>query len=157
LQPLSISSIFEIVKGRKTGGRQRGTPNRTTAATRAAQTRALRDAEITGARTILEIARVAFTDRRTIWQNGRLLPLEAWTVDQAACLEGLEVIVKNAQAGDGHTDTIHKVKLANKLHALEMLAKHFGLLVEKVEVSGEVTLLEKVARARARLAATSTS
>jgi len=38
-------------------------------------------------------------------------------------------------AGDGHTDTIHKMKFWPKVHALDLLAKHFALLVEKVDVT----------------------
>lgn len=89
---------------------------------------------------MLEIARLALTDRRGVWADGRLKPLDEWTVDEAACLEGMEVIIKNAQAGDGHTDTVHKVKLTSKPGALEMLARHFGLLSDKVKVEGTLTL-----------------
>jgi hypothetical protein len=42
-------------------------------------------------------------------------------------------MVKNAAAGDGKTDVIHKVKLWDKVRALELLAKHFALLVERTE------------------------
>jgi len=100
---------------------------------------------------MLEIARIAFTDRTSMWRDGRLLSVDEWPPDAAALVEGFEVIIKNAQAGDGHTDTVHKVHLAKKLGALEMLAKHFGLVTEKVEVSGEVTLAQRIAAARQRL------
>lgn len=94
-----------------------------------------------------EIARVAFVDRRGII----LKPLADWTADEGALLEGFEVIVKNAAAGDGHTDTVHKVHLAKKLGALEMLAKHFKLLVDRVELTGDADLLARLEAARKRM------
>ncbi len=78
-------------------------------------------------RVLQEVARVALTDRRGMWRNGQLKPFDEWTPDEAALLEGFEVIVKNARAGDGHQDTVHKVTLAKKLPALELLCNYLGL------------------------------
>lgn len=128
----------------KLGGKKKGTPNRTTVVKREAEARALRQIDITAERTMLEVARMAFADRRGIWQDGRLKPLEEWTADQAALLEGLEVVIKNAQAGDGHTDTVHKVKLSQKLGALEILAKHFGLYEERLRHSGGIAITHEL-------------
>jgi hypothetical protein len=50
------------------------------------------------------------------------------------------VLVKNTKAGDGQQDTIHKFRLWDKTRALEMLAKHFALLTERVDLSGEVAI-----------------
>lgn len=112
--------------------------------------RVLKAVDITAERTMLEIARVAITDRRGVWHpDGRLKPLDEWTADQAAALEGLEVIIKNAQAGDGHTDTIHKVKLTSKLGALQLLAQHFGLVSNKLQVSGTISLADAILGANA--------
>ena len=36
----------------------------------------------------------------------------------------METLVKNAEAGDGHTDTVLKLKLYDRLKALELLAKY---------------------------------
>lgn len=130
--------------GRK-GGRPKGRSAKTVARQRGRE-RALRQAEITAERTILELGRLAFTDRRGVWgENGQLKPFDQWTADQAALLEGFEVIVKNAEAGDGHTDRVHKVHLSKKIPALDILAKYFGLEVQKVEVSGKVLLEQLVA------------
>ena len=57
---------------------------------------------------------------------------------------GLEVIKKNAAAGDGVVDTVHKVKVVDPVKALEMLAKHFGLLTEKLEHSGSITIIHEL-------------
>lgn len=98
---------------------------------------------------MLELGRLAFADRRSVWtEDGHLKPFHEWTADEAALLEGFEVIVKNAEAGDGHVDRVHKVRLATKQHALEVLAKHFGLMTNKIEVTGKLTLEDLVAASR---------
>jgi phage terminase small subunit len=84
-----------------------------------------------------ELRRLAFTDIRTFFDaDGNLKPVQDLDDDQAACLASREVIIKNAKAGDGPTVEIHKIKLWDKMRALELLAKHFGLLTERLEVSG---------------------
>lgn len=92
------------------------------------------------ARDVLEQARrLAFADIRGYYRpDGTLKPLSELTPEQAAAVAGFEVIVKNAEAGDGHTDTVHKYKLVDKWRPTEGLMKHFGLLTEKVEHSGAV-------------------
>lgn len=107
-------------------------------------------ADITAERTMLEIARLAMADRTAVWREGKLLPVEDWPADQKALLEGFEVIVKNAAAGDGHTDTVHKVHLARKQGALDLLAKHFGLVTEKVEHTLSDELLARLDAVKAR-------
>lgn len=134
------------------GGRPRG-PGARVLARRRGQSRALKAAEITAERTMLEIGRVAFANRAAMWRDGALLPLAAWPPDALALLEGFEVLVKNAAAGDGHTDLVHKVHLAKKLGALEILAKHFRLIDEHVEVSGNMALIALLDAGRARNAA----
>lgn len=92
------------------------------------------------ARDVLEQARrLAFSDIRGYYrENGTLKQLNELTEEQAAAVAGFEVIVKNAEAGDGHVDKVHKYKLVDKWRPTEGLMKHFGLMVEKMEHSGDV-------------------
>ena len=122
-------------------GRRAGSKLARTVRREAAEARALAAIDVTAARTILELARVGFNDPRGFWDAaGNLRPIGQLTADQAACLAGFEAVIKNAQAGDGVTDLIHKIKFWDKTRALEMLAKHFGLLVDKVDHSGEIRI-----------------
>ena len=116
----------------------------------AGRAEALREEHITAKRMMLEAARVALADRTQMWQNGRLLPVEDWPVDLRQLLEGSETIIKNAEAGDGHTDTVHKVHLARKWPAIEALMKHFGLISDRVEI--QVQIGDRLRAARRRLA-----
>jgi phage terminase small subunit len=73
-------------------------------------------------------------------EQGNLRPIHSLPDDAAAMVGGIEVIKKNAAAGDGVIDTVHKVKVVDPVKALEMLAKHFGILTEKVEHSGALSI-----------------
>jgi phage terminase small subunit len=68
--------------------------------------------------------------------------------EQGACLASLEVLIKNAKAGDGQIDEIHKIKLWDKTRALEALAKHLWLVRERLEVSGWEKLSAQLNHAR---------
>jgi phage terminase small subunit len=107
------------------------------AAGKAAQ---LDSAALTALRVLEEYRRLAFADLRGFFdeKTGDLKALTDLTPEQAACIASVEVLIKNAKAGDGVTDTIHKIKLWDKTRALESLAKHFGLLTEKIEHSGSI-------------------
>lgn len=130
-------------------GPQKGVHYAKTLAKRRGRARALRLAEVTEQRVTLELARIGFTDRRGIWADSGIKALKDWTQDEAALLEGVEVIKKNAEAGDGHVDIVHKIHLAKKGPALELLAKKLGMLVEKHEHKvAAVSLEELVAGSR---------
>lgn len=85
---------------------------------------------------------LAFQDIRTLFdERGNLKPIHELSDAAAVMVAGVEVIKKNAEAGDGIIDTVHKVKVVDPVKALEMLAKHFGLLTEKVEHTGGVEVV----------------
>ena len=107
----------------------------------AAKAKQLDTAELTAARVLEEYRRIAFADIRGYFDAaGNLKPIHQLTEEQGSALAGLEVIIKNAKAGDGVTDEVHKFKLWDKTRALESLAKHFGLLTEKVEHMGTLEI-----------------
>lgn len=98
---------------------------------------ALGETHVDAVRVLLELGRLSTVDARSFWdEHGNLKPMKDWTPQMGAAVAGFEVIKKNATAGDGHIDTIHKFKMWDKPKALDLLAKHFGLLIEKVEHSG---------------------
>ena len=109
------------------------------------QAKRLESADISATRVLEEIRRLALSDIRQLFdEDGNLRPLHTLSAEQAACIAGVEVIIKNAKAGDGITDTIHKIKVWDKPKSLEMLAKHFALLTERVEHSGGIVIQHEV-------------
>ena len=134
----------------KTGGRKLGSLNKRTAAIRE---RLLRDEELTVESTVESIRRGQQYDiRRLLDEYGNFKPIHQLTEEEAWCIGGVEVIIKNAKAGDGHTDEVLKLKFVDRGRYVELAAKHLGMLIERLEVSGEVTLSQKIAAARKRLA-----
>lgn len=137
------------MKGKKTGGRSSGTPNKRTAAI---QERLLREEALTVESTVEAIRRGQQYDiRRLLDAKGNFKPIQDLSEEEAWCIAGAEVIIKNAAAGDGHTDRVLKVKFMDRGRYVELAAKHLGMLIERLEVSGEVTLGQKIAAARKRL------
>jgi hypothetical protein len=85
------------------------------------------DIEVTEERIAREAARIAFTDRRGIWQDGAIKSLDQWTEAERSLLEEIEV--RPIPDGDGR-QRIVRVKLARKTRSIEFLARLKGLLVE---------------------------
>lgn len=105
--------------------------------------KALTKHELTADRVLEELRRVAFADIRGFYDAaGNIKPISDLSEEQGAQLAGVEVILKNARAGDGKIDEVHKIRLHPKLHALELLAKHFALLTEvsELRISGRLTI-----------------
>ena len=100
----------------------------------------LNDAGIEAVDVKKRLGLIGFQDVRKLFDaNGNLRPIQDWPDDVAPMVAGVEVIIKNAEAGDGVTDRVHKVRMVDPLKALEMLAKHYGLLIERQEIKGDVT------------------
>jgi phage terminase small subunit len=115
----------------------------------------LEAAELSAARVLEEYRRVAFANIQDFHDSeGNLKAISELTREQASALAGVEILKRNLTAGDGVLDTVYKIKLWDKLKALQDLAKYFGLLVEKVEVSGELSMVEaRLLAGRKRVAA----
>ncbi len=102
--------------------------------------RQLETAGLSAVRVLEELRRLAMVDMRSFFdEHGNMKAMKDLTPEQGSALASFEVIKKNAEAGDGVIDTIHKFKVWDKTRALEMLGKHFGLLVEKLEHQGSVS------------------
>jgi phage terminase small subunit len=111
-------------------------------------------ADLSAERTLEEMRRLAFSNVQDLFDaNGDLRPIHTLNREQAACISSLEVIVKNAAAGDGHTDIVHKVKVWDKTRTLEMLGKHFALLTERVHHTADEALIEGLKSGRKRASA----
>lgn len=121
------------MKGKKTGGRAAGIPNKATAAIRA---RVLRDQELSVESTVEAIRRGQQYDiRQLLNEQGNFKPIHQLTEEQAWCIARAEVIVKNAEAGDGHTDKVLKLKFINRDRYVELAARHQGMLHDKMDVN----------------------
>jgi phage terminase small subunit len=92
-------------------------------------------------RALRELARLAYSDPMELFnEQGKVLPIIEWPAELRAAIGSFEVVRGNVDAGDGKFDDVIKVKLWDKPKALEMIAKHLGLLTERVEHSGGIAI-----------------
>ena len=91
--------------------------------------------ELTSEDTLHAIRRQVNRDVRCLFDEaGNLRPIHELTLEEASMIAGLEVVIANAQAGDGHLDEIHKIKLQPQHPYVEMAAKFHGLIIDRSEV-----------------------
>ena len=90
---------------------------------------------------ISEFARVGFSDPRRVFdKQNRLKAVHEWTDDDAAAISSIEI----EELFDGHgKDRVQvgwtkKIRFWDKVSALNALAKHLGLLPERMHHSGKV-------------------
>jgi phage terminase small subunit len=101
--------------------------------------------EITQDRVLKELARIGFSDVRNLfsWSEERstFVPSANLTEDQAAAVSAIESETRTFVDREGNAETTVKLKLRvyDKVAALEKIGKHLGMFVEKVEHSGEVS------------------
>ncbi len=89
----------------------------------------LAKADLTAERVLEEIRRVCFANMGDFLDDdGAPKLLSTLSPEQKAALVSLEVVIKNTEAGDGHQDKVYKIRLHDKLKALELAMKHLRLL-----------------------------
>lgn len=116
--------------------------------------RAADRAEIDIARTLKELVRLGTSDvRRFFDESGNLLPIHELDDDTAAAIASIEVVTKALPGGsheelDGQphggalkrnrgAEVEYKVRLWDKNSALEKIAKHLGMFIDRVEHTGK--------------------
>ncbi|MDI4655549.1 terminase small subunit [Xanthobacter autotrophicus] len=102
---------------------------------------------ITAERVLQELARIAFLDiRKAFNADGSMKPLDQIDDETAAAIAGLEVAETFNDDGE-HTGSVRKIKLSDKIGALTLLARHLGMLNDKLTLKGDaenpLTLLVK--------------
>lgn len=92
-------------------------------------------------RILREAAHLALADVRQLYDaKGNLKPITEWPDGIASAVGGFEVVRGNVDQGDGKFDVVVKPRLWDKPRALELLFKHLGLLKDKLEHSGGLTV-----------------
>ena len=111
--------------------------------------------QITAERMLQELGRVAFFDpRRLLNADGSPRPINELDDDTAAVLAGMDISEEYEGTGEdrrfvGYTK---KVKLADKVGALNLAMRHLGMLTDKLEVKDVTTRADLLRQARERRA-----
>lgn len=89
--------------------------------------------DITADKVIKELAKIAFSDPRKLFNSqGKLQPITDLDENTASIISSIEsVTVGNAEYGIGE---ITKIKLWDKIRALELLGKHLKLFSDRIEI-----------------------
>lgn len=88
-------------------------------------------AGITADRTMKELARIAFADIRELYDNaGNLLPVHELSDDAAATVGQIKIEVAGKGDGAGGREMVvtKTIKMADKMAALGLLARHFKIV-----------------------------
>lgn len=94
-----------------------------------------RELQISAAQTLKEIARIAFSDiRRLFDENGNLKNIADLDDDTAAAIASIDVVTTGS--GD-KIQCVTKIRFWDKNSAMEKLGKHFRMFVDKVEHSAD--------------------
>lgn len=102
--------------------------------------------EIDQDRVVLEIARLAFSDVRKLFDGNRLKRMDE--IDDATAAAISSVKVSTRQIGEGEVEHIAEIKLWPKTPAIEMAGKHVGLFgADNAQKNPGVSLAEVLDKA----------
>ncbi len=107
------------------------------AAVQAAQNVRSKRVQISQDSTLRELGRVGFSDPRKLFcPDGSLKSVHEWDDETAAFVASVEVFEEHQGTGEnrvlvGHTK---KLKLWDKVSALEKIARHLGMFVDRAEI-----------------------
>jgi len=91
-------------------------------------------------RVIQELAKLAFVNMTDIVDEKGRINFNA-SDDDLSCIEGIKYKSSSSESG---SSIEREVKISSKLKALELLGKHLGMFVDKVNLTGEtkVTIVD---------------
>lgn len=107
--------------------------------------------EIRADRILNTLETIAYGDVAAFFdEEGHLLPRSEWPEGAHLLVAGIEF--KTVQLGEGAVEHIAKIKLVDRLKALNMLAQHKALLVSRIEVTMKDDMADWIAKSRAEIA-----
>lgn len=97
---------------------------------------------ITADKVLSHLARIGFADIRQIFtESGSLKDIASLPDDVAVAVQSVEVITRNSsdedESGNREIEHVHRIKLADKKGALELLGKHLTLFADRIEHTGK--------------------
>lgn len=92
-------------------------------------------------------AQAAFK-RQFFYDDGSLKPVSEWTEEMAAAVGSFDAV---ESGGEGVPVVLKRLRFLDGKAALDSMARHLGMFKDKVEVSVDESLAERLERARSRL------
>lgn len=114
----------------------------------------IEQADLSATRVLEELRRLSLSDLADAIDEstGKLKPLHQMPAHIRAAIASVKLTKKNLTAGDGVTEDVVEIKLWDKPRALEMLAKHFKLLTDVMQVQDADGHIAALMRGRERVA-----
>jgi len=92
--------------------------------------------ELTAEGTLKQIMYQGYSDIRQLFnQDGSLKKITELPAELSAAIQSIEVVAKS-QAG-GQVEYVHKIRLTDKIRALELLGKYLKMFVDRHEHTGK--------------------
>jgi phage terminase small subunit len=113
--------------------------------------RQLKALEVSEARVIQELAKIAFLNARDLFnEDGTVKSIQELSETAGAAIAGIDVEELWEGRGENRAQygTIKKIKFTDKKGALELLGRYLKLWTDKLEVSGSDDLATKLRKAR---------
>ncbi len=105
--------------------------------------------EVTQDWVLRRYAMIAGVDKRQFfYDDGSLKPVSEWTEEMAAAVGGFDVV---ESGGEGVPVVLKRLKFLDGKAALDSIARHLGMFNDKVKLDVDVSLAERLVRARGRL------
>ncbi|WP_059050001.1 terminase small subunit [Paenibacillus senegalimassiliensis] len=99
--------------------------------------------EVTADRVLQEYAKIAFFDPRRLYQDdGEPVDLTQLDDSTAGAIAGLEVLEEFSGSGDDRVQIGYtkKYRIADKVRALDSIARHLGMFNDRLKLEGELGL-----------------
>ena len=98
--------------------------------------------QVTADRVLEEYAKIAFFDPRRLYDSkGQPIDLRSLDDDTAAAIVGLEITEEFAgEEEELRAIIVKKYRLADKVRALDSIARHLGMFQDKLQIGGHVTI-----------------
>lgn len=113
----------------------------------AGKAKQLKKVDLKAERVLEELALIGFSRVGTLIKDGKLLPADQWPEEMQGVVSSVETVRRNMTSGDGATEEVIKLRLWDKVKALDTLAKHFGLVRETHDINVTIDVGERIRKA----------
>jgi len=103
-------------------------------------------------RALREAAKLAYSNIQDLLdEEGQVRPMKEWPRELAAAVSSIDITKKNLTAGDGKQEDVVRIRLWDKPSNLTLLFKHLNLLTERLHLSADKEILDRLMSARERV------
>ena len=103
-------------------------------------------------RALREAAKLAYSNIQDLLdEEGKVRPMKEWPRELAAAVSSIDMTKKNLTAGDGKQEDVIRIRLWDKPTNLTLLFKHLNLLTERLHLSADKEILDRLMSARQRI------